>query len=56
LLGYESARRLCSFAQGLIEGTAEHYGETVALEHLKCMTRGDDKCLLSVRFNNGHGN
>jgi len=51
LLGYASARKLCSFAQGLIEGTAEHYGETVALEHLKCMTRGDDKCLLSVQFN-----
>ena len=50
LLGYTSNRRLCSFAQGLIEGTAKHYGEHVTLEHLKCMTRGDDKCLIKVDF------
>ena len=58
LLGYTSKRRLCSFAQGLIEGTAEHYDEQVELEHLKCMTRGDDKCLIRVDFesNGAHSN
>jgi predicted hydrocarbon binding protein len=51
LLGYSSKRRLCSFAQGLIEGTADHYEEQVELQHLKCMVRGDDKCLIKVDFN-----
>jgi len=50
LLGYTSKRRLCSFAQGLIEGTAEHYNEQVAFDHLRCMRRGDDKCLIKVDF------
>jgi predicted hydrocarbon binding protein len=58
LLGYASKRRLCSFAQGLIEGTAEHYDEQVELDHLKCMIRGDDKCLIRVDFktNGAHSN
>ena len=58
LLGYASKRRLCSFAQGLIEGTAEHYDEHVELEHLNCMVRGDDKCLIRVDFrtNGAHSN
>lgn len=58
LLGYSSKRQLCSFAQGLIEGTAEHYKEHVDLKHLKCTMRGDDKCLIRVDFktNGNHRN
>lgn len=58
LLGYTSKRRLCSFAQGLIEGTAEHYDEQVEFDHLKCMIQGDDKCLIKVNFksNGAHSN
>ena len=58
LIGYNSKRRLCSFAQGLIEGTAEHYDEEIELEHLNCMIRGDDKCLIRVDFktNGVHSN
>ena len=37
---------------------AEHYDEHVELEHLNCMVRGDDKCLIKVEFrtNGAHSN
>lgn len=50
LMGYKSARKFCSFAEGLIEGAAAHYGEEVAIEQPKCMHRGDEKCLLKISF------
>ncbi|MEW6303411.1 MAG: heme NO-binding domain-containing protein [Verrucomicrobiota bacterium] len=53
LMSYRSARRLCSFAEGLVEGAAAHYGEQVAFEHLSCMKRGDAKCLFRISFRKG---
>lgn len=50
LMGYHSARRLCTLAQGFVEGAAHHYGESCAFEHRLCMHRGDDKCLFHIRF------
>lgn len=50
LIGYRSKRRLCGLAHGFIEGAAAHYRETAALQHLKCMHRGDDACLMSARL------
>jgi Haem-NO-binding len=47
---YRSARKLCMFGQGLIEGAAAHYGEAVSIEQLKCMNRGDDRCEFRVAF------
>lgn len=49
-LSYVSRRRLCSFAEGLLEGAAAHYGETVIVVHEKCMKRGDDNCVLLCSF------
>lgn len=49
-LSYTSRRRLCSFAEGLIEGAANHFGEEVTLEHALCMKRGDQRCLLECTF------
>jgi hypothetical protein len=49
-LGYISPRRLCSFAEGLIEGAAAHFGETVTMTQTACMNRGDRRCLLVCRF------
>jgi predicted hydrocarbon binding protein len=46
---YDSARRLCAVARGLIEGVAAHYGERVVITEPQCMLRGDEHCLLSVR-------
>lgn len=50
VLGYSSHRRLCSFAEGLIEGAAEHYGEQVRIEQTQCAKRGDPKCTLVCSF------
>jgi heme-NO-binding protein len=49
-MGYRSDRRLCMFGEGLIEGAAGHYGETVAIEQPTCMNRGDDSCVLEISF------
>jgi hypothetical protein len=46
LMGYHSPRRLCDLAHGFLEGLADHYGETVAVEHLYCRNAGDDRCLI----------
>jgi hypothetical protein len=50
LMGYSSARKLCAFAEGLIEGAAAHYGEEVSLDQPYCMNRGDKKCLFKISF------
>lgn len=48
VMGYKSPRRLCALAEGFIEAAAAHYGEEVTLDQLKCMIRGDEKCLLRI--------
>jgi len=48
VMGYSSARKLCAFAEGLIEGAAAHYAETVDIVQPKCMSRGNDKCVLRI--------
>jgi hypothetical protein len=41
---YTSHRGLCELLQGLVEGTASHYGERFDIEHPICMHRGDEAC------------
>jgi hypothetical protein len=48
VLGYASPRKLCAFAEGLIEGTAAHYRERVSIVQPRCMNRGDDSCALQI--------
>ena len=50
VLGYTSKRRLCAFAEGLIQGAAAHYGEQVAISQPTCMFNGDAACALVVRL------
>ncbi len=47
---YRSARKMCAFAEGLIEGSARHYGEQVEIGHERCMHSGADACVLALRF------
>jgi hypothetical protein len=47
---YNSPRRLCVFLCGLVDGTAEHYGERAAIEETACMRRGDEACTFHVRL------
>lgn len=47
---YRSARRLCAFAEGLIQGAASHYKEAVTIDHPECMHRGHPHCRIQLRF------
>lgn len=47
---YRSKRKLCALAEGLIDGTANHYHETVTINHCACMHRGDASCRLEMTF------
>lgn len=49
-LAYVSSRRLCSFAEGLVLGATDHYGETVEMRQTSCMKRGDSRCVLVCTF------
>jgi hypothetical protein len=41
---YTSDRGLCDLLEGLVAGTAAHYGERFEIDHPTCMHRGDDAC------------
>ncbi len=49
-LRYYSHRNLCSFAEGLIEGAADHFGEEAAIEQISCAKRGDERCAIHVKL------
>ena len=49
-MGYYSKRKLCSFAEGLLEGAANHFGESLTIQQPECMKRGDERCLLVLDF------
>jgi len=49
LMGYNSPRKLCALAHGFMEGAGDHYGNTVLVEHPRCMHKGDSNCVMSVR-------
>ena len=50
VVGYHSHRKMCAFAQGLVEGAAEHYREEVIFGHPLCMLRGDARCEFHIQF------
>jgi hypothetical protein len=47
---YQSSRKLCALAEGLILGAADYYEETVAFDHPECMNRGSDRCRWRLAF------
>jgi hypothetical protein len=49
IIAYASYRDLCPFAQGLLLGAADHYGETATVEHFHCQRRGDRRCAMLLR-------
>jgi hypothetical protein len=49
-LAYQSPRKLCALAHGFIEGAADHYQETVEVDQVQCMHRGDAKCVFCLTF------
>ncbi len=48
-LTYRSRRQLCTLAQGLIEGAADYFGETLTLSHPHCVHRGAQACTFLIR-------
>jgi hypothetical protein len=48
LVSYTSERRLCRLLEGLVLGTAEHYGENLVVEEIQCMRQGDPGCVFTV--------
>jgi predicted hydrocarbon binding protein len=46
---YNSDRKLCHFARGLIIGIGEHFDESYEIEETSCMHNGDDRCDFVVR-------
>lgn len=49
-LRYRSPRGLCTYAEGMIEGTAGRFGQTVSIEHRECSHRGDECCTFVCTF------
>ena len=48
LVSYTSERGLCPLLEGLVTGTAEHYGDAVAIEQIQCQHHGDTGCVFTV--------
>ena len=48
VMDYTSARKLCAFAEGLLFGLADFYGEQIAVTQSECMNRGDERCRIEI--------
>jgi hypothetical protein len=48
-LTYDSPRRLCHFAKGIIRGIAAHLGERIEIHERQCMLMGATECVLQIR-------
>jgi len=49
VMGYSSKRKLCAFAEGLLQGAGDVFGEQVTIRQPACMNRGDERCRLEIR-------
>ncbi|GAB3775637.1 hypothetical protein FB382_004190 [Nocardioides ginsengisegetis] len=49
-IGYGSDRRMCAFAEGMIAGAAEHFGEDVSITQPRCQQDGAADCVLVCEF------
>lgn len=47
-LDYLSVRNMCTLAEGLVLGVADHYGESVAVDQPSCKQRGDSRCTIRI--------
>jgi predicted hydrocarbon binding protein len=49
IVTYDSTRRMCALAKGIVSGVATHYEEKVTITEPTCMLRGDPACQLIVK-------
>lgn len=47
---YQSERRMCFLAEGLIAGAATYFKQEYSLLHSTCMHRGDEHCTFEIKF------
>jgi len=47
---YRSSRGLCDLAAGLIDGTADHFGQVIVQAHTECMRDGHPACRFELQF------
>lgn len=47
---YNSERKICSVAKGIVKGIAKHFDEEVLLDEKGCMNSGDAVCSISVKL------
>ena len=45
---YNSPRKMCAVARGIVAGVARRYQEQVTISESTCMHRGDPSCTISV--------
>lgn len=50
IMYYKSKRKLCHLSEGLIKGAANHFDQSISIEHPECMHDGAEKCKLVVSF------
>ena len=50
LIHYDSKRHMCALAKGIVVGLQREYGQSVEMEDLACMERGDPECTIEVRL------
>ena len=50
VMDYRSPRKLCAFAEGLLLGAGDHFGEQVGIVQPLCLNRGDPHCRLTISF------
>ena len=50
IMEYTSKRKLCNFAEGLIEGVSEHYKIPIQCKQLQCTLNGNKVCEFDLTF------
>ncbi|MBX7148934.1 heme NO-binding domain-containing protein [bacterium] len=50
VMNYESPRKLCVLAEGLIEGAAHYYKNKITINHPLCMHKGAHHCRLEIKI------
>lgn len=50
VIHYQSQRRLCALAEGMVEGAAAHYGQRATVVHGQCMLEGATHCTMTASF------
>jgi hypothetical protein len=50
VIHYRSARKLCAFMEGLLDGVALYFQEEIQHEQRRCMHTGSDHCEFALKF------